>query len=522
MKKFIIILLLLVCTFAIFYNIYTVSIHDVASIYILNNENKIEITTDKYKSFLKIISKSKKNNLNASNELENSKFSTIEFHLKNKKILKYTIFFDFNTKTISYYKDNKLFTLNEGDSKFFFSDKQFSFIYYNSPPKFNIYLDDKLINYNSLSTKINYTKTDNKIYTYNNSLLNNTDSTLLSTTSKLSLNSEMEIINLKIENLNGEIIYEDLLNNNVIFIPDINGEYFYEFNVSWKNKNLGNQVIKYNFIVNNPIKFSFNKDTIAQGNYLTIKVYNAKDNDIIFLDNPFYDNFKFYNENNYLIGYLPINSRVKSGKYNITYGVNNILNDYEVNVLERNFKIQHLYVKQSIMDSTSNDDAYNEYYKYFYPAREISTNSKIYNDNFILPVKGRVTTEYGEYRFINDKITSYSHSGIDIAAPEGTNIKATNSGIVTLSRNLALTGNTIIINHGQGLFSYYQHLDQLFTNSGAEINKGDIIGTVGSTGRSTGAHLHFAISFHNKYIEPGYLIYNEPITKSNYNVLFEK
>lgn len=153
---------------------------------------------------------------------------------------------------------------------------------------------------------------------------------------------------------------------------------------------------------------------------------------------------------------------------------------------------------------------------------DTSNNNKIYNNNFILPVNGKVTTEYGEQRYINDKKTSYAHAGIDIAAPTGTNVKASNSGNVTLSRDLALTGKTIIIDHGQGLFSFYQHLDELFVDADVFVDRGEVIGTVGSTGRSTGAHLHFAISFHNKYIEPGYLIYNEPITKNNFEILFNK
>ena len=114
------------------------------------------------------------------------------------------------------------------------------------------------------------------------------------------------------------------------------------------------------------------------------------------------------------------------------------------------------------------------------------------------------------YRYVNDSITSYRHSGLDIAIDRGTPIMATNSGVVNLAQQLILTGNTIVIDHGLGIFSTYFHMDSLNVENGQMVTKGDIIGTVGSTGFSTGPHLHWTMSYYRTNLDP-YLFIKKPI-----------
>jgi murein DD-endopeptidase MepM/ murein hydrolase activator NlpD len=127
---------------------------------------------------------------------------------------------------------------------------------------------------------------------------------------------------------------------------------------------------------------------------------------------------------------------------------------------------------------------------------------KLWEGEFILPVKDDyvLTTDYGEIRYVNDRITSSRHSGLDLAAPTGTEIYACNSGNVVLSEYLILTGNTIIVDHGLGVFTSYYHLDTLSSQEGDFVSKGDFVGTMGSTGFSTGPHLHWSISIYNTYV----------------------
>lgn len=105
--------------------------------------------------------------------------------------------------------------------------------------------------------------------------------------------------------------------------------------------------------------------------------------------------------------------------------------------------------------------------------------------------------------------------------PKGAEVLATNTGKVVLAYNLILTGNTIIIDHGEGIFSVYEHLDTMSVSEGDVVTVGEQIGTVGSTGFSTGPHLHFMISYFDINLEPGYFIYGESLTKENYQELMK-
>jgi len=181
-----------------------------------------------------------------------------------------------------------------------------------------------------------------------------------------------------------------------------------------------------------------------------------------------------------------------------------------ISVLPKDFPIQYLTVTDEVDKSTRNDEAYEEYNKYVGAARKTETPVKMWDGVFLEPVEGRITTEFGMRRFVNNAPTSYRHSGIDIAADKGTPVKATNSGKVILARHLILTGNTVLIDHGFGIISWSYHMDNIKVKECDDLVKGQIIGTVGSTGFSTGPHLHFAISVHDVFTNPWTLFEHEP------------
>ena len=114
-------------------------------------------------------------------------------------------------------------------------------------------------------------------------------------------------------------------------------------------------------------------------------------------------------------------------------------------------------------------------------------------NQFIMPVEGIISGVYGSQRILNGK-PRWPHYGVDIAAKQGTMIKSSGSGVVTMAEDdLYYTGGTIIMDHGHGISTIYSHLESVMVSVGDKINQGDIIGTVGSTGRSTGPHLDFRI-----------------------------
>ncbi len=135
-------------------------------------------------------------------------------------------------------------------------------------------------------------------------------------------------------------------------------------------------------------------------------------------------------------------------------------------------------------------------------ARAINSSLSFFKNQFIMPVEGIISGVYGSQRILNGK-PRWPHYGIDIAAKKGTLIKSSGSGVVTMAEeDLYYTGGTIIMDHGHGISTIYSHLETVMVSIGDKINKGDIIGTVGSTGRSTGPHLDFRVNWFQTRLDP--------------------
>lgn len=126
---------------------------------------------------------------------------------------------------------------------------------------------------------------------------------------------------------------------------------------------------------------------------------------------------------------------------------------------------------------------------------------KYYQGSFIKPVKGRVSMPFGLDETINGA-ESGKHRGLDFAAAAGTPIMASNSGVVRLAERLPAHGNVVVIDHGQGIYTYYAHQTKILVAVGDRVKKGQVIGLVGATGVATGPHLHFSVSLHNLRVDP--------------------
>ena len=121
---------------------------------------------------------------------------------------------------------------------------------------------------------------------------------------------------------------------------------------------------------------------------------------------------------------------------------------------------------------------------------------------FVWPVKGRISGRFGNQRIFNGTPKS-PHSGMDIAAAQGTPIRAPAGGRITLSeKNFYLTGGTVMIDHGHGISSNFLHMSRLDVKVGDVVKQGDVVGLVGSTGRSTGPHLHWGMTWFDTKIDP--------------------
>jgi len=139
-------------------------------------------------------------------------------------------------------------------------------------------------------------------------------------------------------------------------------------------------------------------------------------------------------------------------------------------------------------------------------ARRHDTPEAHFVRGFAWPVIGPISGVYGSQRVLNGQ-PRRPHFGVDVAMPTGTPVGAATSGTVVLAeKDLYFTGGTVIIDHGHGVTSLYMHLNSVTTRVGAIVAQGDKIGTIGKTGRATGAHLDWRINWFNQKIDPQLLV----------------
>ena len=126
---------------------------------------------------------------------------------------------------------------------------------------------------------------------------------------------------------------------------------------------------------------------------------------------------------------------------------------------------------------------------------------RLWSDTFVRPVPHEANSAFGTRSIFNGKPRT-AHGGADFLSPAGTPIRAPNAGRIAVARNLYFSGNTVIIDHGLGLFSMLAHLSAIDVHEGDRVSAGDLVGRVGATGRVTGPHLHWAVRASGARVDP--------------------
>ena len=136
-------------------------------------------------------------------------------------------------------------------------------------------------------------------------------------------------------------------------------------------------------------------------------------------------------------------------------------------------------------------------------ARIVNSDLDFFKNKFIIPVDDAIVTGvYGSQRILNGK-PKWPHYGLDFAQKEGTPVKAMLDGTVTLAKSdLYYSGGTLIFDHGHGVSTLYMHMQKIFVDEGQKVKQGDVIGTVGSTGRATGPHLDIRLNWFDTRLDP--------------------
>lgn len=133
------------------------------------------------------------------------------------------------------------------------------------------------------------------------------------------------------------------------------------------------------------------------------------------------------------------------------------------------------------------------------------TLQRQWSGGFIAPIDSVTTEQFGTQRTFNGTVQSV-HQGLDYRASEGTPIRVINTGTVILARDLFFEGNCVVVDHGQGLLSLYFHLSSMNISEGDHLEKGQVLGQSGATGRVTAAHLHLAVRWQGTYLDPARLL----------------
>jgi len=177
---------------------------------------------------------------------------------------------------------------------------------------------------------------------------------------------------------------------------------------------------------------------------------------------------------------------------------------FDVN--EHAYREQHLEVAQNYVSlSQENLDRNTQERKIINAALNHFRDEPLDEISLAPPVDGPRSSSFGLRRFFNGEPRN-PHSGMDIAVNEGTPISAPRSGIITSTGDYFFNGNTVFIDHGQGLVTMYCHLSEIGVEDGQTVDAGETIGLVGKTGRVTGAHLHFGTYLNGTAVDPALLL----------------
>jgi len=236
-----------------------------------------------------------------------------------------------------------------------------------------------------------------------------------------------------------------------------------------------------------------------QGGIIIGKAENPKsislnDNEILFDD-----------EGYFVLGF----DRDAKLKQNLTIEYkNNTKDSITLKIKKRNYNIQHIrgLKKEHVLPPPQLQERIKREAEILTNARKSSyeTKTAYFRSGFIRPVEGgRISSRFGDQRILNDTLKQAAHNGVDISLPKGSPVKAMADGYVRIADyDFFYAGNTVMIDHGLGIVAVYIHLDSVIAKKNTLVKKGEVIGTVGSTGRSTSDHLHWGVQWFDKRIDP--------------------
>lgn len=264
------------------------------------------------------------------------------------------------------------------------------------------------------------------------------------------------------------------------------------------------------FLIKTLFAFSYNieANTVANGKTTIVKLINQENIQYkkAVLGKKEYKIFKNpFNKNEYYF-LLPINYYAKIGEKNIVIHFKennkNFQKDLNINIIDANYPKEKLQVSSTKVDLSKEDKARaaKEYKEAMDVYNNVSLDSYI-DSEFLVPLDSKITSDFGRARTFNGVLKSY-HGGTDFRAAVGVPIVASNDGVVVIAKDRFYAGGSVVIDHGHGIHTSYFHLSKIKVQKGDRVEKSQIVGLAGATGRVTGPHLHFGIRVNGEQVDP--------------------
>jgi murein DD-endopeptidase MepM/ murein hydrolase activator NlpD len=214
------------------------------------------------------------------------------------------------------------------------------------------------------------------------------------------------------------------------------------------------------------------------------------------------------------IAFIPVNYRSKTGLKKVTLNYKNGSDSFDINITDGNYPFETITVAPSkVKPNKKQRERTSREYHEAMKVYGTFTKKRFWNQPFIAPMSSHITSHFGTARMFNNTLKSY-HSGTDYRAPIGTPIHATNDGVVVIAKNRYYAGNSVVIDHGEGIYSCYYHLSKINVKVGEQVKQNDILGLSGKTGRVSGPHLHYAMMVNGIQVDP--IVFHQQV-----NALFE-
>ncbi len=202
---------------------------------------------------------------------------------------------------------------------------------------------------------------------------------------------------------------------------------------------------------------------------------------------------------------IPLSAKPGMHEITLKLGTQTITQQFEI--FDKQYEEQYITLnnKEMVNPSTPNLERIRTESGIINQAKAIRSEITEVPLQLTMPVSGRISSPFGLRRFFNNQARN-PHSGLDIASPEGTPIASAAAGKVVNTGSYYFNGNTVFIEHGQGLVTMYCHLSEILVEKGQQVSRGDTIGKVGQTGRVTAPHLHWGVILNTVSVDPSMFI----------------